>query len=37
VGVNLSGVGSRAGWVPAADIKAEVGRRLAVQRVAIPS
>lgn len=29
VGVNLSGVGSRAGWVPAAEIKAEVGRRLA--------
>ncbi len=37
VGVNLSGVGSRAGWVPAADIKAEVGRRLASERVAAPS
>ncbi len=40
VGVNLSGVGSSAGWVPAADIKAEVGRRLAVgaghRRVVIP-
>ena len=32
-GVNLSGVGSSAGWVPAADIKAEVGRRLAAERV----
>ncbi|GAA4828982.1 methylenetetrahydrofolate reductase C-terminal domain-containing protein [Actinomycetospora corticicola] len=28
VGVNLSGVGSSAGWVPAADLKAEVGRRV---------
>jgi methylenetetrahydrofolate reductase (NADPH) len=37
VGVNLSGVGSRAGWVPAAEIKAEVGRRLAAQRVTAPS
>ncbi|MCD2196690.1 methylenetetrahydrofolate reductase C-terminal domain-containing protein [Actinomycetospora endophytica] len=33
VGVNLSGVGSSAGWVPAADIKAEIGRRLATERV----
>jgi 5,10-methylenetetrahydrofolate reductase len=33
VGINLSGVGSRAGWVPAAEIKAEVGRRLAQERV----
>ena len=37
VGVNLSGVASRAGWVPAADIKAEVGRRLAVERATVPS
>ncbi len=37
VGVNLSGVGSRRGWVPAADIKAEVGRRLALERVGAPS
>jgi methylenetetrahydrofolate reductase (NADPH) len=28
VGVNLSGVGSSAGWVPAADVKAEVARRV---------
>jgi methylenetetrahydrofolate reductase (NADPH) len=28
VGVNLSGVGSSAGWVTAADVKAEVARRL---------
>ncbi|MDL5156621.1 methylenetetrahydrofolate reductase C-terminal domain-containing protein [Actinomycetospora termitidis] len=28
VGVNLSGVGSSAGWVPAAELKAEVGRRV---------
>ncbi|HEY2221815.1 methylenetetrahydrofolate reductase C-terminal domain-containing protein [Actinomycetospora sp.] len=37
VGVNLSGVGSSAGWVPAADVKAEVGRRLATERVTVPS
>lgn len=36
VGVNLSGVGSSAGWVPAADVKAEVGRRLAAELVATP-
>ncbi|NMO90652.1 methylenetetrahydrofolate reductase C-terminal domain-containing protein [Actinomycetospora sp. TBRC 11914] len=36
VGINLSGVASRAGWVPAAEIKAEVGRRLAQERAGAP-